>query len=194
MPIPKEATAIHHITDEMVQDAPSFSKVGEDFLAFCGENAILVGHNADAFDRPFIEQEFTRNQLKIPPWRYLDSLKWARKYRPDLPRHSLQHLREVFGVQANQAHRALDDVMVLFQVFSFLLDDINAVTALELMQIEASVRHIPFGKHKGSLLQDIPKSYLRWLMENGALDKQENTSLKSSLEKLGLLQESIAKR
>lgn len=188
MPIPKEATLIHHITDEMVADAPDFQKVGQNFIDFCDGDVVLIAHNNDAFDKLFLDAEFKRNQLEAPTWAYLDSLKWARKYRPDLPRHSLQHLREVFNIPANQAHRALDDVIVLHQVFMNLIGDLSMESAIDLMATESHIRHMPFGKYKGSLLQDVPTHYLKWLHENGALDKADNDNLKKSLEKLGLLQ------
>lgn len=188
MPIPKESTAIHNITDDMVASAPSFKQVAQEFIDFCSGDVVLIAHNNDAFDKLFLEAEFKRNGVLLPEWNYLDSLKWARKYRPDLPRHSLQHLREVFGIPANQAHRALDDVIVLHKVFTYLIGDLTMETAIELMQVESQLRHMPFGKYKGSLLQDIPTHYVKWLAENGALDKPDNAQLRKSLEKLGLLQ------
>ncbi len=188
MPIPKEATAIHNITDAMVATAPNFKQVAEEFMDFCSGDVVLIAHNNDAFDKLFLDAECKRNDLIVPPWSYLDSLKWARKYRPDLPRHSLQHLREVFNIPANQAHRALDDVIVLHKVFMHLIGDLSIEDALSLMQVETNLRHMPFGKYKGSLLQDIPTHYVKWLAENGALEKPENAHLKKSLEKLGLLQ------
>ncbi len=188
IPIPQEATAIHHITDEMVASAPSFKQVAEEFLEFCSGDVVLIAHNNDAFDKLFLEAEFKRNDLTLPSFAYLDSLKWARKYRPDLPRHSLQILREVFNIPANQAHRALDDVIVLHQVFTHLIGDLTMETAISLMQTETNLRHMPFGKYKGLLLQDIPNHYVKWLAENGALDKPDNALLKKSFEKLGLLQ------
>lgn len=187
-PIPSEATAIHNITDEMVKEAPTFEEVGKKFFEFCSGEVVLIAHNNDAFDKPFLEAECSKASLPIPTWSYIDSLKWARKYRPDLPRHSLQHLREVFNIPSNQAHRALDDVMILHQVFSLLIGDLSMETILELMQTETLMRHMPFGKHKGLLLQDVPSHYIRWLAENGALDKADNDLLKKSLDKLGLLQ------
>ena len=33
---------------------------------------------------------------------------------------------------------------------------------------------MPFGKHAGKPLTEIPKDYVRWLAKNGALDKKEN--------------------
>jgi DNA polymerase-3 subunit epsilon len=188
MPIPPEATQIHQITDEMVKEAPSFAEVGKQFTDFCSGDVVLIAHNNDAFDKLFLEAEFARSGLTMPSWRYIDSLKWARKYRPDLPRHSLQHLREVFNIPPNQAHRALDDVMVLHQVFSYLVGDLSMEAALNLLSVETLLRHMPFGKHKGSLLQDIPSHYIKWLSESGALDKPDNELLKKSLEKLGLLE------
>jgi len=188
MPIPPESTQIHNITDAMVANAPSFAEVGKQFVAFCSGDVALIAHNNDAFDKLFLEAEYARASLELPKWDYVDSLKWARKYRPDLPRHSLQHLREVFGIPPNQAHRALDDVMVLHKIFSQLIGDLPMETVLELMRVETTLRHMPFGKHKGLLLQDVPAHYIRWLADNGALDKADNALLKKSFEKLGLLQ------
>ena len=185
--IPQEATNIHHITNEMVAEAKHFKEVGADFATFCSGDVVLIAHNNDAFDKLFLDHEFKRSEITLPQWDYLDSLKWARKYRPDLPRHSLQHLREVYQIPPNQAHRALDDVIVLHKIFTHLIGDLTIETALELMKVESSLRHMPFGKYKGSLLQDVPTHYIKWLEENGALDKPDNDLLKKSFKKLGLL-------
>lgn len=186
-PIPPEASAIHNISDDMVKDAPTFAEVGKKFLEFCSDEVVLIAHNNDAFDKPFIEFEFKRSSLSLPGWPYIDTLKFSRKYRPDLPRHSLQHLREYHGIAANNAHRALDDVIILHQVFSSMIDDLTVETILELMNQKQIIRHMPFGKHKGVPLQDIPPTYVRWLHENGALDKPDNAELKEAFTELGML-------
>lgn len=186
-PIPPSATAIHNITDAMVSDAPSFEKVGADFAAFCPENTVLIAHNNDGFDKYFIEAEFSRSHLTLPSWEYLDTLKWARRYRPDLPRHTLQHLREAYGIAPNQAHRALDDVMVLYQVFSKMIDDLPIEKVIELLTKSNSLLRMPFGKHAGKPLDKIPKNYVSWLKETGAFDKPQNKELKECFEKLGAL-------
>lgn len=134
MPIPQEAQAFHHITDAMVADAPPFGEVGRAFIDFCPPDAVLIAHNNDSFDRIFLHAEAKRNGLQLPPWKYLDSLKWARKYRPDLPRHTLQFLREIYDIPKNQAHRALDDVVVLYQLFSAMIDDLPLETVCQLVQ------------------------------------------------------------
>jgi DNA polymerase III subunit epsilon len=186
-PIPLEATAIHHITDEMVADAPSFKVVAESFIAFCPSETVLIAHNNDAFDKPFLEQEFKRSGLEFPQFRFVDTLKWARKYRADLPRHTLQSLREVYGFPVNQAHRALDDVIVLHQVFSAMIDDLPIEKVLELLTRPQILSRMPFGKHQGKLLAEVPKDYVSWLASSGALDKAENQELKENFKKLGLL-------
>ena len=126
IPIPKDATFVHKITDEMVQQAPSFKEVASKFLEFCSGDVALIAHNNIAFDKPFLQAEMKRADLFIPTeWLFIDSLVWARRYRKDLPRHSLQYLRQIYGIKENQAHRALNDVMVLYEVFCCMTDDLS---------------------------------------------------------------------
>jgi len=186
-PIPADVTAIHGISDEMVANAPSFSAVVPEFLQFCEGSVILIAHNNDAFDLHFMREEFARIPMPLPDWKFLDSLKWARRYRPDLPRHSLQFLREVYGVAANNAHRALDDVLVLHQVFSHMTDDLPLETIYELLLKPRVLTHMPFGKHQGKPIQSLPRNYVEWLAGSGALDKPENKELRSQLINHGLL-------
>jgi len=186
-PIPPDATAISHITDEMVKDAPPFREVAMQFMEFCDGDVILIAHNNDAFDQPFLENEFKRAGLDFPKWKFLDSLKWARKYRTDLPRHGLQFLREAYGIEANQAHRALDDVIVLKEIFQRMVDDLPLETISNLLSIRQAITRMPFGKYAGKPLADVPKDYVRWLMSNGALDSKENAALKEEFTKLALI-------
>jgi DNA polymerase III subunit epsilon len=188
IPIPKEATNIHHITDDMVKDAPSFKEVGQMFLEFCSGEVCLIAHNGDTFDIPFLDYEFKTAGLEFPKYPSVDSLKWSRKYRPDFPKHSLQFLREAFNIPANQAHRALDDVMVLHAVFSQMIQDLSFDSIIELMKNKKKLDRMPFGKHQGKALKEVPKSYIEWLHKNGALDKPENKELLEELKNLSLVQ------
>lgn len=186
-PIPAGATAIHGITDQMVSEKPSFGEIGKKFIEFCSGPVVLIAHNNDGFDKLFIQNEFKRHQLQLPDWQYFDTLKWARKYRPDLPRHSLQHLREVYGFEANNAHRALDDVITLKRVFDAMTDDLPIDVLCSLINENRLIQIMPFGKYKGKALLAIPADYIQWLFKNGAMDKKENESLRKSFEKLGLI-------
>jgi DNA polymerase III subunit epsilon len=188
--IPQAATAIHHITDEMVKDAPTFEIVGPEFLKFCQGDIVLVAHNNDNFDYLFLLQETKRYQIDLPPWPKIDTLKWARKYRPDLPKHSLQFLRTIYGFADNGAHRALKDVDMLHQIFSCMIDDLSYETVLALLsekEVVSPPSVMPFGKYKGKPLNTIPADYVKWLKAQGAFEKPENTSLKQALEKAKLL-------
>ncbi|MBS0655444.1 MAG: ribonuclease H-like domain-containing protein, partial [Verrucomicrobia bacterium] len=153
MPIPPDASKIHKITDAMVAKAPTFAQVGADFIEFCHGDAVLVGHNCDSFDLPYLRAEFTRNGLILPPhWIFVDSLKWARKYRKDLPRHSLQYLRQIYGIAENEAHRALNDVKVLMEVFQSMIDDLTPEEVVLLLGSSADkMRALPETKKPAPL-------------------------------------------
>jgi len=187
--IPDEAIAIHGITNEMVQNAPDFAEAGKAFIDFCSGNCVLIAHNNDSFDKHFLIHECKRHQLEMPSWPMIDSLKWARKYRPDLPRHSLQFLRQIYGIAENNAHRALDDVIVLHQLFSVMIDDLPLEKVVELLGVSSEVlpEVMPFGKHQGKPFSEVPPNYFLWLKDQGAFEKPENASLKAALVKSGLL-------
>ena len=59
MPIPAEATAVHHISDEDVKDAPTFRQLAHS-LAIYFEGCDLGGYNVGKFDIPMLTREFSR--------------------------------------------------------------------------------------------------------------------------------------
>lgn len=187
IPIPQEVIAVHGITDEMVASAGSFADVGQSFFSFCEGDVCLIAHNNDRFDIHFLRAESERHGLDMPPCRFLDSLRWARRYRPDLPRHGLQFLRETYGIQENNAHRALDDVMILAEIFQRMTGDLPLEQVEELLSKKTTPKAMPFGKYQGQPLNKVPQDYVRWLKKSGALDKEENAELADCFTKLGLL-------
>jgi DNA polymerase-3 subunit epsilon len=192
-PIPQEASAVHKITDDMVSDSPSFAEVALEFVKFCEGDVVLIAHNNDNFDLPLIRNEFVRHNVIMPDtWKFMDSLKWARRYRSDLPRHTLQFLRENYGITANNAHRALDDVIVLYQMFSQMIDDLTMEDVLLLINKPVDILHMPFGKYQGKPLQEVPADYLKWLIGSGAFEKAENQELKRCFEKQKVFQGKVS--
>ncbi|MCH9620686.1 MAG: 3'-5' exonuclease DinG [Chlamydiia bacterium] len=188
MAIPDESTKITGITTDMVKDAPNFKEVALQMLEFCEGEIVLIAHNNDGFDKHFLREEFKRAEVNLPKFPYIDTLKWARKYRPDLPKYNLQYLRELYGIESNNAHRALDDVMVMKQVFEQLTGDLSLEDIYTLLNKKSGpITQMPFGKHRGTPLAKVPKSYLMWLSKSGALDKEDNTELKETLEHLALI-------
>lgn len=122
--IPSAVSAIHHITDEMVADAPLFPAVGNDFLEFAA-GTTLVAHNA-RFDLGFLQESLARSGL--PLWRgpTLDSLKLVKTLRPGLPSYRLQYLRTALKLDAEgdelTAHRAGDDVVWTMRLLQQMLE------------------------------------------------------------------------
>lgn len=59
MPIPAEATAVHHITDADVANEPTFKMIAKS-LAQMFTGCDIAGYNSNRFDVPMLDQEFRR--------------------------------------------------------------------------------------------------------------------------------------
>ncbi len=59
IPIPKEASAVHGILDEDVQDAPSFAQIAKSLFILL-QDCDLAGYNSNRFDVPLLAEEFLR--------------------------------------------------------------------------------------------------------------------------------------
>lgn len=64
-PIPKEASDIHGITDEMVKDMPPFIDVAKQIFVFM-EGCDVAGFNSNSYDIPMLFFEFQRAGLFFP--------------------------------------------------------------------------------------------------------------------------------
>ncbi len=64
IPIPPATTQIHGITDEMVQDAPTFTDLAPR-LAPIFQESDLAGYNSTHFDVPMLLEEFSRVGLRL---------------------------------------------------------------------------------------------------------------------------------
>lgn len=59
MPIPKGASDVHGITDEMVKEAPSFKMVAQELKQIL-DGCDIAGYNSNRFDIPLLMEEFLR--------------------------------------------------------------------------------------------------------------------------------------
>lgn len=50
---------------------------------------------------------------------------------------------------------------------------------------------MPFGKHKGRAMEDVPASYLHWLWENGIYKEPENPVYAYIVDSMGALEREI---
>lgn len=120
--MPEAAFAVHGLSREFLADKPVFASVGADFLAFVGEDARLVIHNA-SFDMKFLNAELRWAGLpEIPMARALDSLEMARRRFPGA-NNTLDALCRRFGVDnsAREKHGALLDSELLAEVYLELI-------------------------------------------------------------------------
>ena len=62
--IPEEATAVHHITDEDVKDAPMFGQIAKE-LSKVFEGCDIAGFNSNRFDVPLLSEEFLNAGVTI---------------------------------------------------------------------------------------------------------------------------------
>jgi DNA polymerase III subunit epsilon len=64
IPIPKEVTAIHGITDADVKDCPTFVAVAKNLNQYMN-NCDLAGYNSNKFDIPMLVEEFLRADINF---------------------------------------------------------------------------------------------------------------------------------
>lgn len=118
-PIPYRASQVNHITDDMVADAPPFSKALKEFNDFIG-TSILVGHNIHMFDMKFIWRDASNYFGKTIANDYIDTLVLARKCLSQLSHHRLSDLAEHYHISTDGAHRAMGDCVMNQKVFEHL--------------------------------------------------------------------------
>ena len=105
MRIPPETTNIHGISDDDVKEAPEFKECIAR-ITEAMEGAVIVGHNIEKFDWPFLRNECLRAGQPMPnPLVILDTLTIARKLKIP-PSHKLGNLCQRFGISLENAHTA----------------------------------------------------------------------------------------
>ena len=161
-PISPSAMGVHHITDAMVADQPTIREfldvVVPDYFKD-GDEVVMVAHNAH-FDRKFVAPH-------LPVVEDVCTLRLARYFWPDAPDHKLQTLRYLHKLEGGEgAHGALQDCETGLALLRFMCLDrgISFRQLRDYMKGPLPVKKIPFGKHRGSLLTDLPRGYRVWLL------------------------------
>ena len=62
IPIPKQSTDVHGITNEMVKDAPAFKEVAHELKQML-DGCDIAGYNSNRFDIPMLVEEFLRAEV-----------------------------------------------------------------------------------------------------------------------------------
>jgi DNA polymerase-3 subunit epsilon len=113
--IPAFITSLTGITQDMVDGAPSASRVVPELLDFIGGDA-LAAHNA-SFDEKFLVAEGERVGRRCGHEHLVCSLKLSRRVFPGLPSYKLGQLSRQLGIAfRSRAHRAEADAEVAAEV------------------------------------------------------------------------------
>ena len=121
-PIPQEVVEVTHITDEMVKDAETIDKVIPKIIDFIGDS-VLVAHNAD-FDIGFLKHNFEEYGYSLENT-YIDTLRLAKVIFPEMKKYKLGMIADKLEIEVEVAHRALDDVKTLVQVFNVMIEKLK---------------------------------------------------------------------
>ena len=120
MPIPPQATAVHHITDEDVKDAPTFRQIAKDLLRIF-ENCDIAGFNSNKFDVPLLMEEFLRCGLKfdVSNRKFVDVQTIFHKMEQ---RTLVAAYKFYCDKELTDAHSALADTRATYEVLKAQLD------------------------------------------------------------------------
>lgn len=183
IPIPPESTAVHHITDEMVKDEPSFKEIAPKIAG--GLMGCDVGGFNVWFDLRMLRAEFERVGGKA----VLNGVEVVDAYRifaHKEPRNLEACYERFTGKKLEGAHDALIDARASYEAF---LGQLNAYpdlprTVTELHKIffqepaqghldadgKLAWRHnkatINFGKWAAVPLDKVDRGYLEWMLKS----------------------------
>jgi exodeoxyribonuclease X len=169
-PIPHEAMAVHHITDDMVAGATGSIDV-------LGSPDYFAAHNAD-YEQKF----FGTGRPFICTW------KVALRLWPEASSHGLQFLRYHLGLaprpeECVPPHRAGPDAYLCAVLMERILEDGRASLddMVRWSSGPALLPRITFGKHKGSKWEDAPTDYLDWIVNKSDMDRDVKANAKHHL-------------
>lgn len=204
MPIPAEATAVHHITDDDVAGEPTFRQVAAS-LSKLLQGCDIAGFNSNRFDIPLLDQEFHRagGDFDLNGVRFVDV---QTIYHKKEPRTLVAAYRYYCGKELEEAHSALADTRATMEVLMAQLDvyddlpvELDGLSEFanpnrnvdllgRLIYDDNKREVINFGKYKGRLAEEVLASdpgYYNWIMQGDFAQNTKNafTRIKMRLKK-----------
>lgn len=138
MNISASATAVSHITNNMLSSAPLEQDVYPRLIEFLGEalcgNVIMCAHNAK-FDFDFLCRTLSRLGYDAHI-RYMDTLSLSRKYIKGLNNYKQCTLEGHLGLINSASHRASSDAEVCGKILCSIINYADEALASERKQIE----------------------------------------------------------
>ena len=183
IPIPEEASAVHHIYDEDVADKPTFAAYSKSIAQFFS-GCDIAGFNSNRFDVPLLDQEFERAGIDFDfeGVRFIDVQTIFHKKEP---RTLVAAYKFYCDKDLTDAHSAEADTKATYEVLKAQLDrypelqnDIAALAefsargetadyAGRIVYNEKGQEIFSFGKHKGRVVSEVfqeEPSYYSWMM------------------------------
>ncbi len=172
-----DSMMIHHITNEVIRDKPSFANSpASTWLNERNESMhILVLHNS-TFELQMLQKEGFLWQGEV-----IDTLKCVRHLIPECEQFSLQFLRyelqlykheaalvESLGIAAVRPHHALSDALHVKMLYDYLRDLADDAALRTLSTTPVLIQKFYFGKYKGRYIEEIAmqdRQYLEWLLQ-----------------------------
>lgn len=166
-PIDPKASEVHGVTEDMVRDKPSLEEV-----FFIEDPLMFIAHNAP-FDLPRLAHQLPNCALT------LCTLAAARKFILDAENHKLETLVKHLGLPQEKAHDALGDVKMTRSLLIWLCDTLGvSVYDLQKQVVKIkTLKEMPFGKHKGVPMTDLPMGYISFMLNLPDLDVNVRKSL-----------------
>lgn len=171
-----EAMMIHHITNEMMANAPTFdnAQIVDELQKYNNSDNILIAHNIN-FDLGMLAKEDFLWQGGV-----IDTLKCSRHLIEEIDLFSLQYLRYELQLYQQEmalaqklnidlkAHNALSDALHVKLLYEYLKAFVDDNTLMLLSTRPALIKKFVFGKHKGAYIEEVvmkDRSYLEWLLK-----------------------------
>lgn len=183
IPIPKEASDIHGITDDQIKDAPKFNELAQT-LANEFEGCDFAGYNLNKFDIPLLAEEFLRSGIDF-------DLKKRKFVDVQVIFHKMEQRTLIAAYKfycdkdLKEAHTAEADTRATYEILQAQLDqyknlendvnwlsDFSAQTknvdfAGRIIYNDKGVEVFNFGKYKGVPVEEVLKKdtgYFGWIV------------------------------
>lgn len=200
VPIPAIASSVHFITEEDLINEPTYKDSVDIIEGMFGITKYYVGHNV-VFDRTMLDANHRRHAGYVfEPFsndkKWICTLRMAKKLfaqNADYSNLTLSFLW--FKLELNKEctktiipHSAEDDVYMCARVLEKMIHILANYEAFDIMApdlgkeikefIEEPILYLymPFGKHKGLKMSDVPADYLRWMLMNSDILDESNTT------------------
>lgn len=127
--LPFRITEITKITDKMLENKKEFKEHANEIIEFIG-NGILIGHNIDKFDLPFLNASLEKNNFPKLLSKTHDTMKIARNKDNVSPLQKGYRLIDLANkynlkINASKFHGAKFDTEITRKIYHILTKDSN---------------------------------------------------------------------